>query len=81
MSGKTVEFKMPAAPKTADAWVGQGVEPHLAPAPPAPPVKMKRFTIDLDAALHAHIKSTCAQRGTLMADEVRQMLAEKFTKS
>jgi ParG len=77
MSGKTVQFKMPSAPKTADAWVGQGIEPHLGPAK-APAVKMKRFTIDVDADLHARVKTVCARRGLLMADEVRRILALAF---
>jgi hypothetical protein len=66
---------MPAA--KADAWVGQGVEPHLGPAK-APAVKTKRFTVDVDVDLHARIKATCAQRGNLMADEVRRILALAF---
>ena len=84
MSGKTVQFKMPAK-SSADAWVGQGVEPHLQ-APPAmpapidatPAVKMKRFTIDVPLDLHARVKITCAQRGLNMADELRRILEREF---
>jgi hypothetical protein len=76
MSGKTVQFKMPA-PKSADAWVGQGVEPHLGSAPP-PAVKMKRFTIDVPQDLHARVKIACAQRGLNMADELRRILEREF---
>jgi ParG len=74
MSGKTVQFKMPA-PKSADAWVGQGVEPHLAEAPA---MKMKRFTIDVPQELHARVKIACAQRGLNMADELRRILEREF---
>jgi hypothetical protein len=79
MSGKTVQFKMPAN-KSADTWVGQGVEPHLtAPAAAAgPAVKMKRFTIDVPLELHARVKVACAQRGLNMADELRRILEREF---
>jgi predicted transcriptional regulator len=35
---------------------------------------MKRFTIDVSAELHRRIKTACAARGTIMADEIRAML-------
>jgi hypothetical protein len=76
MSGKTVQFKMPPS-KSADAWVGQGVEPHLSAATP-PTVKMKRFTIDVPQDLHARVKVACAQRGLNMADELRRILEREF---
>jgi len=82
---KTVAFKMPA-PKTqvADTWVSEGVEPHLktakiegVAAAPAP-VAMKRFTIDAPVDLHSRVKMGCAQRGKIMADEVRRLLEAEF---
>jgi hypothetical protein len=78
MSGKTVMFKMPAPkePSPADAWVGQGIEPHLPQPPPA--VKMKRFTIDVPVELHARVKIACARRGLNMADELRRILEREF---
>jgi ParG len=45
--------------------------------PPAPQ-EMKRFTIDVPAALHRRIKMACAEQGTIMADEIRAMLEERF---
>jgi hypothetical protein len=42
------------------------------------PREMKRFTIDVPAELHRRIKTECAARGTIMADEIRAMLEEKF---
>jgi hypothetical protein len=81
MSGKTVQFKMPMAPKSADAWVGQGIEPHLATPSPIEArsaAKTKRFTIDVPQELHARVKVTCAQRGTNMADELRRILEREF---
>jgi hypothetical protein len=42
---------------------------------------MKRLTIDISASLHAALKSSCALRGTKIADEVRELLYEKYGKS
>jgi len=43
--------------------------------------KMKRLTIDVSESLHRAIKSDCAQRGTKIADEVRELLIQKYGKS
>lgn len=81
---KAVSFKMPVSkPQAADAWVGKGVEPHLKRAEvdgvaPATPVAMKRFTIDVPLDLHARVKMACAQRGKIMADEIRRLLETEF---
>ena len=47
-------------------------------APPAADVKMKRLTIDIPESLHRTIKSQCAMRGTKIADEVRDLLVQKY---
>ena len=60
----------------ADAWVGAGAE-KLAESPTAN-VKMKRLTIDIPESLHRTIKSQCAMRGTKIADEVRDLLTQKY---
>ena len=60
----------------ADAWVGAGAE-KLA-EPPAADVKLKRLTIDRPESLHRPIKSQCAMRGTKIADEVRDLLVQKY---
>ena len=39
---------------------------------------MKRLTIDIPASLHRTIKSQCAMRGTKIADEVRELLLQKY---
>lgn len=60
--------------KSADDWVA-------APAPEkgrAKPEPNKRLTIDIPASLHRRIKSTCAQRGELMADVLREILEREF---
>lgn len=59
------------APAAADAWVasrGEGGEPAL----------MKRLTIDVSENLHRAIKAQCAMRGTKIADEVRELLLQKY---
>lgn len=57
----------------ADQWVdnraGEGAQTDVA---------MKRLTIDVPAALHRSIKSQCALRGTKIADEVRELLLQKY---
>ena len=57
----------------ADAWVdkretGQDEE------------KMKRLTIDIPESLHRAIKMQCAGRGAKIADEVRELLLQKYGK-
>lgn len=42
---------------------------------------MKRLTIDIPASLHAQIKSQCALRGSKIADEVRELLIQKYGQS
>ncbi|MGD9640268.1 MAG: hypothetical protein AB7U37_03270 [Synergistaceae bacterium] len=58
----------------ADAWVKdrnsiEEIEP------------MKRLTIDVPESLHRSIKAQCAMRGTKIADEVRELLLQKYRKS
>ena len=60
------------APVSADAWVesrtGTADEPE----------KMKRLTIDVPESLHRAIKAQCAMRGSKIADEVRELLIQKY---
>lgn len=59
------------APAAADAWVesrSSGDEPEA----------MKRLTIDVPESLHRVIKAQCAMRGTKIADEVRELLLQKY---
>ena len=39
---------------------------------------MKRLTIDVPLGLHKRIKSQCAEKGTKMADAVRELLEKQF---
>ena len=59
------------APAAADAWVESR-------APAEGPEPMKRLTIDVPASLHRAIKTQCAARGTKIADEVRELLMQKY---
>lgn len=62
------------APAAADAWVesrSNGDEPE----------PMKRLTIDVPESLHRTIKAQCAMRGTKIADEVRELLLQKYRQS
>ena len=59
------------APAAADAWVesrSSGDAPEV----------MKRLTIDVPESLHRAIKAQCAMRGTKIADEVRELLLQKY---
>ncbi|EJF84981.1 hypothetical protein [Bartonella rattimassiliensis] len=59
-------------PLTADAWVEsqKGCMNE----------SMKRLTIDIPENLHRLIKVSCASRGTKIADEVRELLSQKYGK-
>ena len=60
------------APAAADAWVeSRGAEPE----------PMKRLTIDIAESLHRRIKAQCAMDGTKIADQVRELLVQKFGNS
>ena len=62
------------APAAAEAWVESR-------APAAGPEPMKRLTIDVPESLHRSIKAQCAMRGTKIADEVRELLLQKYGQS
>lgn len=74
MSAKKISIgTKPSAARApaADAWV----ESRATGEEPEP---MKRLTIDIPASLHAQIKSQCALRGSKIADEVRELLLQKY---
>jgi len=74
MTGKKVSIgtkpstRAAAAPASADNWVESRADEE----------PMKRLTIDIPASLHRAIKTQTAARGTKIADEVRELLAERF---
>lgn len=73
MSTKKVQLgtRPVAKAPAADDWVksrdsSDGKEP------------MKRLTIDVPESLHRAIKMACAGRGSKIADEVRELLNQKY---
>jgi len=57
----------------ADKWVEHREAPATESGEP-----MKRLTIDVPLALHRRLKTSCAQRGSKMADEIRALLEQHF---
>ncbi|MFK7161833.1 plasmid partition protein ParG [Marinospirillum sp. MEB164] len=77
MSGKKVAFgAKPKQTPTADDWVEKRETPEDENKP-----KMKRLTIDVPEDLHRQIKAECAMRGSKIADEVRELLLQKYGKA
>ncbi len=75
MSGKKVSIGAKPTSKpapAADAWV----ESRTAEQDEA----IKRLTIDIPESLHRSIKAQCAMRGAKIADEVRELLLQKYGK-
>jgi hypothetical protein len=58
-------------PVAADAWVEDRADSDSLE-------RIKRLTIDIPESLHRAIKSQCAMRGTKIADEVRELLIQKY---
>jgi len=82
MTAKRVSFGAKPTSKPAqapaDSWVenrttGEAKEDTVEP--------MKRLTIDIPASLHRAIKAQCAMRGTKIADELREILSQKYGKN
>lgn len=72
MSKKVSISAKPAPKKSADDWVSSRQ------IPPAESVSTKRLTIDVPTDLHSQIKVQCAKEGVKMADEIREMLRNRF---
>lgn len=77
MSKKVTFGARPSAARAtapdAEAWVAERITDEREP--------MKRLTIDIPAHLHRAIKTQCASRGTKIADELRELLLQKYGKS
>lgn len=71
---KTVSIAPVVKPRTADEFVSAGRESPSAPTPEV----IKRLTLDVPESLHKRIKRTCADRGEMMADELRKILEREF---
>jgi hypothetical protein len=76
MSSKKIEFSTKPTNQPASAAVDTWVESRSAGEAVTP--AMKRLTIDIPESLHRQIKSQCAMRGTKIADEVRELLLQKY---
>lgn len=76
MSTKKIAIGTKPTNKPTPAPVDTWVESRTDTAGEAEP--MKRLTIDIPEGLHRSIKSQCAMRGTKIADEVRELLLQKY---
>jgi hypothetical protein len=83
---KTISFNKPRPMDTdagaMDQWVNNTdttpESPESVPVKPVSVERIKRLTIDIEAGLHARIKSQCALRGEKMADLIRQLFEREF---
>lgn len=77
MTTKKIEFCTKPTnrpvPDAVDSWVESRAVVEQAVVEP-----MKRLTIDIPESLHRSIKSQCAMRGSKIADEVRELLSQKY---
>ena len=86
MSGKKISIgakpTAKPAPEAADAWVEcRGAAERAAEQAAEQAEPMKRLTIDIAESLHRRIKAQCAMDGTKIADQVRELLVQKFGNS
>ena len=76
MTTKKIEFGTKPTnrpvPDAVDSWVESRAVEQVVVEP------MKRLTIDIPESLHRSIKSQCAMRGSKIADEVRELLLQKY---
>lgn len=77
MSNKKIIFGVKPDRPDIDLWV----ETRAIEETKKVPEKMKRLTIDIPESLHKAVKSACALRGTKIADEVRDLLNDKYIKN
>lgn len=68
--------KKPAPPVTPEVPKNDATENTLVPQNDS----MKRLTVDIPEYLHRAIKSQCALKGEKIADAVREILVQEFTK-
>lgn len=80
---KSVVIPPAPKPKTADDFVAAGREDLgkrlvRSAEEAVDMVKTKRLTLDVPLSLHRRIKRTCADRGEMMADVLRDILEREF---
>ena len=71
MKKVSIKAKGQPKPQAVEAWV-------KARATDGQKEPMKRLTIDVPLSLHRRIKSQCAAKGLIMADEIRSLLEQQF---
>ena len=67
-----------AAATAADDWVQNRGDAGNSEEREPEKTPMKRLTFDIPEELHRQIKMQCAMRGTKIADELRELLREKY---
>ena len=77
MSRKSVAFKRPDKPASAEAWINQ-VREEVDNRPPVGKKPTVRFTLDVDANLHTRMKIECVRQGKKMSDVLRDILEREF---
>ena len=80
MSNKKVSFgaKPTALPADPESWIQARRDIPDQPDVVEPVEPMKRLTIDIPESLHRAVKMACASRGSKIADEIRQLLLERY---
>lgn len=74
MSAKGFVLKTPpTVAAAAESWVQAPAKTEV-----AKPLKLTRFTVELDEELHFRMKMYCTKHRLSMADYIRDLLAEKF---
>lgn len=74
MSVKTFSIKTPPqVAAAAESWVQTPVKQAA-----AKPVKLTRFTVELDEELHHRMKMHCTQNRLTMSEFLRDVLNERF---
>lgn len=74
MSAKGFVLKTPATvAAAAESWVQAPAKTEQ-----PKPLKLTRFTVELDEELHFRMKMYCTKHRLSMADYIRDLLAERF---
>jgi len=74
MSTKGFVLKTPpTVAAAAESWVQAPAK-----AEQSKPLKLTRFTVELDEELHFRMKMYCTKHRLSMADYIRDLLAERF---
>jgi hypothetical protein len=78
VSTKKVQIGTKPVPRSVPAGADEWVKNRESLADVGEKEVNKRLTIDVPDSLHRAIKAACAMRGTKIADEVRELLLQKY---